>query len=238
MGESPFRTRKPTELGGTMLRKHTQRRITLAVGIATAICLQSTAWAQDIGNITGSISAEGIGLVGIAVTIQGASNQSTTTNGAGVFSFSGIPAGEHSLAADLGADHFLPDPDVKVSVLAGQTTSVDLQARGTPTVKVTVNPDTTLTVTPNPLRIFPGQPIRWQYEEGGALTVHFNPLSPLLYRRKMEQEGVIEAQVRRDILPGKYSYFVAVLWRGIIVTEDPELIDENGDDRRPGGGET
>lgn len=109
-----------------------------------------------------------------------------------------------------------------------------------------------LRVDKNPLYVVPGHTIQWvvgeltEDENTGEevlsqllypLTVHFPSMSPLLYRRQMAEEtGSILGQVRARILPGKYSYFVAVFdtVAKVILTEDPEIIDENGDD--PGGG--
>lgn len=112
-----------------------------------------------------------------------------------------------------------------------------------------------LSVDKDPLYIIPGHTIQWTVGEevpGGQiyslaypLAVHFPALSPLTYRRRRSEpdtldpdrpHGPIIGQVRARILPGKYSYFVAVYdpVSQIILTEDPEIIDENGDD--PGGG--
>ena len=114
-----------------------------------------------------------------------------------------------------------------------------------------------LSVSPDPLFIVPSQTIEWTVWEQGTdgpgdlrlngsipFAVHFSPWSPLTYRRlsaELEEDGgeylSIIGQVRTTLLPGKYSYFVAVFKDGLVITEDPELIDENGDDpgRRPGG---
>jgi hypothetical protein len=90
---------------------------------------------------------------------------------------------------------------------------------------------TIVVVDPNPCYITRWDTVEWFCREGFPFAIHFDPLSPLQNRRlrSVEADGgtrVGEA-VRRDILPGKYRYLVAVFHEGKIYTEDPELIDEN-----------
>jgi hypothetical protein len=167
----------------------------------------------------------------------------------------GLPPGDYLVrVSETPVDSWNPE---RVVELASQSRSINF---GYDTVWVLVDTLThrdfpRLRVDKDPLYIVPGHTIQWvvgevtEDSETGdevlsrlsfPLTVHFPSLSPLLFRRQMaepaEDLGSILGQVRAEILPGKYTYFVAVFHRGLekILTEDPEIIDENGDD--PGGG--
>jgi plastocyanin len=94
----------------------------------------------------------------------------------------------------------------------------------------------TVVVDPDPLYIAPGDSIFW-VSETGPWAVHFLPTSPLYWRRITGGPGDrVGHQVRSDVHPGKYTYFVAVERNDTIFTEDPELIDENGEGEPPPGG--
>jgi len=92
----------------------------------------------------------------------------------------------------------------------------------------------TVTVSPDPLYIAPGDLVVWSCADGYPWTVHFSPISPLSERRILSPGGEPRGgTVRADVAPGKYSYFVAVAVGDWVFTADPELIDEN--EERKGG---
>ncbi len=104
----------------------------------------------------------------------------------------------------------------------------------TPTM-VRIGVDTTrrtVTVSPDPLYIEPGDSVVWSSPDGYPWTVHFSPISPLSDRRILSSgEEAWGGTVRADVAPGKYSYFLAVAVNGWVFTADPELIDENDEER-------
>jgi hypothetical protein len=100
-------------------------------------------------------------------------------------------------------------------------------------IRITLHPkeggdETAMTVVtnPNPCYIRPGDRVEWGCADA-PFAIHFEPQSPLLHRRLRAPGGQIGDDVRGDIHPGKYRYFVAVAVGNQIYTEDPELIDEN-----------
>jgi plastocyanin len=83
-----------------------------------------------------------------------------------------------------------------------------------------------VTVSPDPLFIQPGDSVIW-FSNDGPWAVHFNPISPLGVRRLRGATGERNGGlVRANILPGKYSYFVAVAVGSSVYTADPGLIDD------------
>ena len=195
--------------------------------------------AQTIdASLAGTVSLEGTGLPGIAVTLRGEGIAlSTETDAAGRYEFSRLTPGTYTVALhDLPTTHWSPQPEMEVTVTSGKPAVVDLEVRRPSVIEITVIPDSArVRVSPDPLYIVPGQRIVWRLDGAldpdsvGAFSIHFEPFSPLLYRSMRTPRGdTILGQVRWIILPGKYRYFVAVWYNGLIYTEDPELIDDNG----------
>jgi hypothetical protein len=77
-----------------------------------------------IGTITGTVSADGTGLTGVAVTLVGAVDQSAATGAGGTYTFTNVPGGSYGVSID---------PSSKPDVSWGQT------AR---TTTITVNGET------------------------------------------------------------------------------------------------
>ncbi|NNM07053.1 MAG: hypothetical protein HKO65_18315 [Gemmatimonadetes bacterium] len=53
-----------------------------------------------IGTVTGTVSADGTGLAGVAVTLVGAVDQSATTGAGGTYTFTNVPAGSYGVSID------------------------------------------------------------------------------------------------------------------------------------------
>jgi hypothetical protein len=232
-----------------MLRQFFTTALLLAMGEALVPGLPGPGAAQSTGSVTGTVSLEGVGLPGIPVTIRGEySERAAVTDGSGRFLFARLHTGEHSIVIPrMLGDLWVRNPERLLMVEPGNPKSLAFQAEPIQEVVVTVIPDSArgarVAVSPNPLYIVPGQVIRWRLDSetsgAGPFTIHFEPISPLDHRRMHAAAGEpILGQVREFILPGKYRYFVAVLYRGRIYTEDPELIDDNGVEppRSPSGG--
>jgi hypothetical protein len=191
------------------------------------------------GSIQGTVRVDDTSQQGLTVTARDPETEArvgaATTDRDGKYLLDEVPAGAIEVKVEG-----IPGMDSaawrRIRVGPG-TNTVDLMIKRV-TIRV-VGED--VQVEPNPLKIYPGTWVIWRRDPQhlGRFTVHFAPISPML-RRRYQTEGdeeFIVGLVRYLILPGKYSYFVAV-WdasRGRILTEDPEVIDENGDDRGGGG---
>ena len=71
-----------------------------------------------IGTVTGTVSADGTGLSGVAVTLVGAVDQSASTGAGGTFTFTNVPAGSYGVSIDPSSH-----PDVSWGQ-TGRTTTI------------------------------------------------------------------------------------------------------------------
>ena len=239
-----------------MSKVHLIRLIVVVLVAAGYFALAEQTEAQSpTGEISGTVRMDGNPAEGVTVNLwSGPSLWVDTTNAAGGYIFDSLSHGEYSVTLELGSGWW-SDPATRSGKLKpGENLTWDFEINRTTEVMVFLHSLTgELSVDPDPLRIKPGQEIVWSTprlidsrgdtvgihsispEPDGAFSIQFEPISPLIYRKyKAEAGDAIETQVRTTILPGSYRYFIAVLLDGKIYTEDPELIDENGDEEHGG----
>ena len=110
-----------------------------SLGIALILVLTcAAAYGQARSTLRGLITDElGAAIVGVSVTLTDANGvqKKTTTNGEGVYSFSGLTPGKYLVSAV--ASGFAPTLNQEVNV-AGQRTTLDLTLKVTIEEKVTV----------------------------------------------------------------------------------------------------
>ena len=224
-----------------MFKSPMSKLVSLAVGFALASGNPATVSAQPTGTLTGTVSVEGVGLAGIAVTLSGAATAMTESGAGGQFAFTNLLPGGYTVSVTTSPDQFVPNPTQSFTLSPGAAVVQDFSVRQIRYLTVSVNTDpdsASVRVSPDPLIIRSGDSLEWRLEDGlrGPFAVQFEPISPLTYRRLRTREGenVLAGRVRWGVFPGSYSYFIAVEIGGVIYTEDPELIDENGDNPPPG----
>ena len=119
--------------------KSTRSMSRVCLGIALIFALTSAAaYGQARSTLRGLITDElGAAIVGVSVTLTDANGvqKKTTTNGEGVYSFSGLTPGKYLVSAV--ASGFAPTLNQEVNV-AGQRTTLDLTLKVTIEEKVTV----------------------------------------------------------------------------------------------------
>ena len=83
--------------------------------------------APIFGTVSGTVSVEGSGLVGVSVSLSGAASQSASTGSSGGYSFTNVPAGTHSVQiSGAPADVDFPSTATAVTITtSGQTATAD-----------------------------------------------------------------------------------------------------------------
>ena len=78
-------------------------------------------------SISGTVTSGGVGLSGVAVSLTGAATQSTTTDGSGNYSFSGLLNGAYTITPSKTGYTFTP-PSINVNVNGADVTGQDFAA--------------------------------------------------------------------------------------------------------------
>ena len=83
--------------------------------------------APIFGTVSGTVSVEGSGLVGVSVNLAGAASQSAATGSSGGYSFDNVPAGTHSVQISGAPDEvtFASTATVVTIATSGQTATAD-----------------------------------------------------------------------------------------------------------------
>jgi plastocyanin len=132
--------------------------------------------AAQTGTVAGTVSADGSGVPGTQITLEGRGTQ--TTNSQGAYTFASVPIGNRniSLALPDGYEAETGQPlERTVSVMANQTATVNWGLRALQQPPATAEVDTVqisgTSFSPANLTVAPGRTVVWVYVSGGPHTV-------------------------------------------------------------------